>query len=91
MDKFNNILDKHIEILKKETLTDEDINFLLENIPDVTLLKKGDIEKLREIIELTNKHKDQILKELSKYKQKEKAFYEYNIENPNVISISKKI
>jgi len=91
MSKNENILDKHIEILQKETLTDEDIDFLLKNIPKVTFLKREDIKKIQKILELANKHKDKILKELSKYKQREKAFYEYNIENPNVISMSKKV
>ena len=91
MNKDENILDKHIKILQKETLTDEDMDFLIKNIPDISCLKKEDIKRLQKIIDLTNKHKNKILKELSKYKQKEKAFYEYNIETPNLVSISKKV
>jgi len=89
MDK--SILDKHLEILQKDALTEKDIDFLLKNIPEVSLLKKEDIKKIQKILELANKHKDKILKELSKYKQRERAFYEYNIENPNIISMSKKV
>ena len=41
----NNVLDKHLEILKKEYLTDEDIRFLVRNIPKAISLKKEDIKK----------------------------------------------
>jgi len=87
----NNVLDKHLEILKKEYLTDEDIRFLVRNIPKAISLKKEDIKKIEKIIEPANRHKEKILNELSKYKLREKAFYEYNITNPNMKSISKKI
>jgi len=100
------LLYKHLETLKQNKLNDKDMQFLLDSLKTIetylhslkeygTLFKKEEINEILnlmdQIISLGNAHKDRILQELSKYNIRKKAFYSYNIENPNLKSINKKV
>ncbi len=104
IEELENLLTKHLEILKKPDLNDKDIKLLLDSIKNIELyikfLNKNIIEKeklkkildlISQIIELGNMHKNKILHELSKYNIRKQAFYSYNIENPTLKSINKKV
>ncbi len=102
---LENLLKEHVKILKKKELNDKDISLLLNTLKDIQeslkeLIKdnnefKDNLENVKkmidEIIYLANKHKRKIFNELSKYNIKQKAFYSYNIQNPNLKSFNKKI
>ncbi len=103
---IKDLLNKHIEILNKEELSNKDIKFLLDTLPKILTIKdyinnKNDLNKhdllieleknIQKIIDLANRHKKQILEELSKFQNKQKAFYSYNINDFNIKSFSKKV